>query len=49
MEQESEHQFIIHTYPGRDKSLGIIACGIAFNYLKENYPDKNCPHPVLQT
>ena len=22
-----------------DKSLGIIACGIAYNYLAENYPD----------
>ena len=30
-----------------DKSLGIIACGIAYNYLAENYPD-GCPHPVLK-
>ena len=30
-----------------DKSLGIIACGIAYNYLMENYPD-GCPHPVLK-
>jgi indolepyruvate ferredoxin oxidoreductase alpha subunit len=48
LEQESEHS-VYNTYiPGRDKSLGIIACGIAFNYLKENYPSKSCPHPVLQ-
>ncbi|NWG28613.1 MAG: indolepyruvate ferredoxin oxidoreductase [Ignavibacteriaceae bacterium] len=48
LEQESEHS-VYNTYiPGRDKSLGIIACGIAFNYLKENYPDKSCPYPVLQ-
>ncbi|WP_407929899.1 thiamine pyrophosphate-dependent enzyme [Ignavibacterium album] len=33
---------------GKDKSLGIIACGIAFNYLMENYPDNNCPHPILK-
>ena len=32
---------------GPDRSLGIIACGIAYNYLMENYPD-GCPHPVLK-
>jgi indolepyruvate ferredoxin oxidoreductase, alpha subunit len=48
LEQESEHS-VYNTYiPGRDKSLGIIACGIAFNYLKENYQSKSCPHPVLE-
>jgi indolepyruvate ferredoxin oxidoreductase, alpha subunit len=31
-----------------DKSLGIVACGIGFNYLMENYPDGKCPHPVLK-
>ena len=30
-----------------DKSVGIIACGIAHNYLAENYPG-GCPHPVLK-
>jgi len=33
---------------GQDSSLGVIACGIAFNYLMENYPDGRCPHPVLK-
>lgn len=32
---------------GKDKSLGIVACGISFNYLMENY-DGNCPHPVVK-
>ncbi len=32
---------------GPEKSLGIIACGLAYNYLMENYPD-GCPHPVLK-
>lgn len=32
---------------GADKSVGIIACGIGYNYLMENYPD-GCPHPVLK-
>ncbi|GHT87609.1 indolepyruvate oxidoreductase subunit IorA [Bacteroidia bacterium] len=27
--------------------LGIVACGIAFNYLQENYPD-GLKHPVLK-
>lgn len=25
--------------PGEDKSLAIVACGIAYNYLMENFPD----------
>ena len=32
---------------GSDHTMGIIACGIAYNYLMENYPD-GCPYPVLQ-
>ena len=32
---------------GADKSMGIIACGIAYNYLMENFPD-GCPYPVLK-
>jgi indolepyruvate ferredoxin oxidoreductase alpha subunit len=33
---------------GEDKSLGIIACGLAYNYLIENYPDHKVPYPVLK-
>jgi indolepyruvate ferredoxin oxidoreductase alpha subunit len=33
---------------GADKSLGIIATGIAYNYLMEAYAGKTCPHPVLK-
>jgi len=48
IEQESENS-VYNTYiPGKDKSLGIIVCGIAYNYLKENYQTNKCPHPVLQ-
>ena len=32
---------------GPDHSMGIIACGIAYNYLMENYPD-GCPYPTLK-
>jgi indolepyruvate ferredoxin oxidoreductase alpha subunit len=33
---------------GPDKSMGIIVCGLAFNYLMENYPDRHVPFPVLK-
>ena len=33
---------------GSDKSLGIVCCGIAFNYLMENYPNGVCPFPVVK-
>jgi len=48
IEQDSERSVYNTYFPGRDKSLGIIACGIAHNYLKENFPNRNCPHPILQ-
>jgi indolepyruvate ferredoxin oxidoreductase alpha subunit len=33
--------------PGADRRLGILAAGIAFNYLNECFPG-GCPHPVLK-
>ena len=33
---------------GNDKSLGIIACGLAYNYLIENFEDGEVPFPVLK-
>ncbi|RLD33818.1 MAG: indolepyruvate ferredoxin oxidoreductase [Bacteroidetes bacterium] len=33
---------------GSDKTLGIISCGIAYNYLIENYEDGKVPFPVLK-
>ncbi len=33
---------------GDDKSLGIIACGLAYNYLIENFEDGKVPFPVLK-
>ena len=32
---------------GKDCSMGIIACGIGYNYLMENFPD-GCPYPILK-
>ena len=33
---------------GKDKSLGIIAAGIAYNYLMEHFQQQELPHPVLK-
>ncbi|MCD4829314.1 MAG: indolepyruvate ferredoxin oxidoreductase [Candidatus Cloacimonetes bacterium] len=47
LERESEKSPFNSFTDGNDKSRGIIACGLAYNYLMENYPD-GCPHPVLK-
>ena len=47
-EEESENAGFNKYFDGEDKSLGIITCGIAYNYLMENYPDRKVPHPVLK-
>lgn len=33
---------------GRNRKLGVITCGIAYNYLMENFPDRNPGFPVLK-
>jgi len=52
LQTEIEQETITSGYnqliDGEDNSLGVIACGIAFNYLMENYSDGQCPHPVLK-
>lgn len=35
-------------FDGDNKTTGIIACGIAYNYLFENFPDGRSPFPVLK-
>ena len=46
--KESSENSIYNKYIDTDnKKLGIIACGIAYNYLMENYPN-GCPYPVLK-
>ncbi|MDP4276292.1 MAG: thiamine pyrophosphate-dependent enzyme [Bacteroidota bacterium] len=32
---------------GKDTSKGIVASGIAYNYLMENFPD-GCPYPIVK-
>lgn len=48
MEEASEKSVYNQLIDGADKSLGIIACGLAYNYLMENYPSGTCPYPVLK-
>jgi indolepyruvate ferredoxin oxidoreductase alpha subunit len=47
-EEESEKSAFNSYIEGSDKSLGIIACGLAYNYLMENFPDRIVPHPLLK-
>jgi indolepyruvate ferredoxin oxidoreductase, alpha subunit len=47
-ETESENSPYNKYIDGPDKSVGIIVCGLGFNYLYENYPDRVVPHPVLK-
>jgi len=47
-ETESENSSFNSYIDGQDKSLGIIACGLAYNYLLENYPDRNVAYPTVK-
>ncbi|MDK2910853.1 MAG: indolepyruvate ferredoxin oxidoreductase, alpha subunit [Bacteroidales bacterium] len=48
LENESENSGWNQYTDGPDKSLGIIAAGLAYNYLLENFPEGNIPYPVLK-
>ncbi|MCX6270065.1 MAG: thiamine pyrophosphate-dependent enzyme [Bacteroidetes bacterium] len=47
-EEDAENSPFNGYFDGPDKKLGIIACGIAINYLRENYPEGKVPHPVIK-
>lgn len=47
-EKESEESGYNKFFDADDKSMGIIASGIAYNYLMENFPDRKVPYPVLK-
>lgn len=47
-ELDSEKSGFNSYFDAQDKSMGIIACGIAYNYLLENYPDRNVPYPFVK-
>ncbi|MFN8255165.1 MAG: thiamine pyrophosphate-dependent enzyme [Bacteroidales bacterium] len=47
-ETESENSIYNSYSDAKDKSLGIIACGITLNYLNENFQSAKVPYPVLK-
>jgi indolepyruvate ferredoxin oxidoreductase alpha subunit len=47
-ESESEQSGFNKYFEGDNKDRGIIACGIAYNYLMENHPEGKVPNPVLK-
>lgn len=48
MEAASEKSAYNEYIDGSDKSLGIIASGIAYNYLMENFIHRELKHPVVK-
>lgn len=48
LEKESEEMGFNVYFDAPDKSKGIIACGLAYNYLIENYSNHKPPFPVLK-
>ncbi len=47
LEKDSEKSPYNIYIPGTDQSLGIIVSGIAYNYLKELFPE-GCPFPIVK-
>ena len=47
LEQDAVNSPFNHFIDGADHSMGIIASGIAFNYLMECFPE-GCPYPTLK-
>lgn len=46
--KESQESGYNKYYEGTNKKLGIIASGIAYNYLMENFADGVCPYPIVK-
>ncbi len=46
--KESEESAFNAYLPGKDKTMGVIACGLAFNYLMENFPERDINYPVVK-
>jgi indolepyruvate ferredoxin oxidoreductase alpha subunit len=47
-ESEAEKSDFNIYYKGTNRKLGIIACGIAYNYLRETFADIRMEHSVLK-
>ncbi|MDZ4122055.1 MAG: thiamine pyrophosphate-dependent enzyme, partial [Candidatus Cloacimonadaceae bacterium] len=48
IEEAQKSPFNQFHFEAPDRSLGIIACGLAFNYLMENFQDKPLPYPHIK-
>jgi indolepyruvate ferredoxin oxidoreductase alpha subunit len=46
--EEAENSVYNRYIDGDDKRLGIVACGLGYNYLMENFEDRRCPHPTVK-
>ena len=46
--QEAEQSTYNTYFDGPDKTMGVIACGLAYNYLMENFPERDIPYPVVK-
>lgn len=47
MLKASEESIYNQYIDGKDKKMGVVACGIGFNYLNETFPN-GCPYPVVK-
>ncbi len=47
-EEEAERSPFNILFKGEDHRMGIVACGIAINYVREIYPGDSCPYPILK-
>jgi indolepyruvate ferredoxin oxidoreductase, alpha subunit len=47
-EQDAESSGLNRLIKVKNKQLGIIACGLAYNYLLENFPGESFPYSVLK-
>ncbi len=45
---ESENSIYNKYIDGDNKDMGIIACGLAYNYLMENFQNEKCPYPIVK-
>ncbi len=47
-QEESDKSSFNRYIDGTDKRLGIVACGLAYNYLMENFDPPVCPYPIVK-
>jgi indolepyruvate ferredoxin oxidoreductase alpha subunit len=47
-EEASTHSGFNKYFEAENTSLGIIACGLGYNYLLENFPDRKVPYPLVK-